>query len=430
MKSQHLVYVFLMLQILVNPINLKAQFQIEGEIRPRFEYRNGYRSLPDSVTSAAYLVTQRSRLGVKYQKDRMTFKFTIQDARVWGEEPLKTDVPSLGIYESWGEFRLFDSLSVRAGRQEVKVDNERFLGVANWSLKGITHDAAVFKYKKNCWKADMGFAFNQSTDAKNFGTDYNSSAYKNYIGTYKLLNYLWLMKNIGKLKLSIIGIDDGYQKRSTTNTLYVRGTMGTAIEYDLKPFIFNIRGFYQTGKDTIGTDISAFFFNAETSFKMSKLTAKLGYDYISGNDGKDTNNRMLNAFSTLYGNAHAYNGHMDFIKDVPKQSKLAGLTDIYLSINSKITGKFGLRCDVHFLNLQNNLLKDKSDLTVWDKYLGTEIDLLCNWDYSREFCFQAGYSTIFATPTLAYLVGGDDGRYNGWAWVMLTFKPGFLFTSK
>jgi hypothetical protein len=107
--------------------NAVAQFSITGELRPRYEYRNGYKQVRDSNTTAACFVSQRTRLALTYKTEKLSYKITFHDIRVWGDEQFKSDMPSVGLYEGWAELLLFDSLSLRAGRQEFSYNNERLL---------------------------------------------------------------------------------------------------------------------------------------------------------------------------------------------------------------------------------------------------------------------------------------------------------------
>ncbi|MCX6257030.1 MAG: hypothetical protein NTW49_03895, partial [Bacteroidia bacterium] len=110
MKPKSLFRIILVFLLALIAFQLEAQLTITGEIRPRFEFRDGYKRLPDSTTTPAYLVTQRSRLGFAYKTDKLNTKITIQDVRTWGDELLKSDVPSVAIYEAWAEFPVSDSL--------------------------------------------------------------------------------------------------------------------------------------------------------------------------------------------------------------------------------------------------------------------------------------------------------------------------------
>jgi len=399
-------------------IETYAQTTIDGEFRPRFEYRNGYKKLPDSSTTPNYVVTQRSRFNVKYESAKLKAKISFQDVRTWGDEVLKTDVPGIGLYEGWVEMLLVDSLSLKVGRQELSYDNERLLSKGDWNAKGVTHDAAVLKYKRFNWTVDIGNAFNQTSDATFFGTDYSAGG-----GNYKTLNYFWVTKQVKNLKVNATGIADGYQKTGTKNTLYIRGTYGGGVEYKLNDLNIAARGFSQTGKDMDGKDISAYYANVDISYLfIKKLTVLGGCEYISGNDATDTTNKKVNTFSTLYGSGHRYNGNMDYFTDMPKHTKGAGLVDGYLNIKYKFNDKASARADVHYFKLQNHYLKNKVNI---DRYLGSETDLSAQFDFSKEVSLTIGYSFMMATSSMEIIVGGDKDKFASWAFTTLTVKPKF-----
>ena len=71
---------------------------ISGELRPKIEYRNGVKTLLSKDQSAAFLVTQRSRLNISYKDAKIATLFSVQDVRFWGETPYKQDVPSLVVF--------------------------------------------------------------------------------------------------------------------------------------------------------------------------------------------------------------------------------------------------------------------------------------------------------------------------------------------
>ena len=61
-----------------------SQLTISGELRPRAEYRNGYKTLTPDDSEAALFVSQRTRLNTMYSTDDYTFFVSFQDVRVWG----------------------------------------------------------------------------------------------------------------------------------------------------------------------------------------------------------------------------------------------------------------------------------------------------------------------------------------------------------
>jgi hypothetical protein len=49
-----------------------AQFSVTGELRPRTEFRNGFKRLKSEGTDPAFFIEQRSRLYFDYELDRIS----------------------------------------------------------------------------------------------------------------------------------------------------------------------------------------------------------------------------------------------------------------------------------------------------------------------------------------------------------------------
>lgn len=402
-----------------------AQFTFSGELRPRGEFRKGYKMLPDENSIPAIFVSQRSRINIAYKTEKLNTKISFQDVRIWGDEAFKTDVPGFNLYEAWAEIPLCDSLSLKAGRQEFAYDNERLLTRSNWTQLGVSHDAALLSYKKNGLQVDFAGAFNQTAE-NTFGTDYT-----NCNTNYKTLNFLWISKKIKDgFKFSFLGITDGYQKDGTTNTIYLRGTFGGIIELTKeKNHSVALRGFYQTGRLQTGQEISAYYGNAEVSYIFhEKYTVLGGIEYISGKDALDTANKKSNVFNILYGSGHKFNGNMDFFTNMSKDTKGAGLVNPYLYFIFKLGEKSQFRADFHYFFLQNNYLNLINELV--NKALGVEADLTFSYDISNDASVLTGFSVINPTQQMKIFCGGDGNYYGTWGFVMLTVKPTFFKSDK
>jgi hypothetical protein len=397
----------------------KAQFNLGAELRPRVEYRDGYKRLPDTNSIAAYLITQRTRLNFSYSHSWFSTKISLQDVRVWGDEPLKKEVAGISLYEAWAEFKLVDSLFIKAGRQELLYDNERLFSPSSWSQKGISHDAAVLKLRKSGWSLDFGAAFNQYRDTT-FTTDYSALR-----DNYKTLNFLWLTKKWEHLKFSLMGVADGYQAKNTINTTYLRATYGGMFGFNTQGFSSELRGYYQSGQDDKGVFINAYYASADFFYKIKDfINLQLGGEYSSGKNYCDSTNKQVTYFTNLYGSSHKFNGSMDYFTK-PADEKYSGLVDIYLFVTGKISKKASVRCDVHYFALQNNFVENNE---VVKKYLGTEIDLSSKVDFSKEVSLSFGYSVMFPGNTLTVVQSGNTDHFSNWGWLMLTFKPNFLKT--
>ena len=71
------------LMIIAGP--MKAQFTISGEFKMRGEFRDGYLSLRDSSKTPYADVLGRARLQFDYKTDKITTRFSLYDAWVFGK---------------------------------------------------------------------------------------------------------------------------------------------------------------------------------------------------------------------------------------------------------------------------------------------------------------------------------------------------------
>jgi hypothetical protein len=402
--------------ILVSFIGAFAQFNLSAEYRPRFEFRDSYKLLPPSLgQTPAFMISQRTRLNVGFKWSIVNTYLSFQDVRIWGDEAMKKDVAGLGLYQGWAEIKVCDSFFVKAGRQEFVYDNERLLSNCNWLQKGVTHDAVLLKYNIKGFSADLAMAYNQSRDTVN-STDYNYS-----LGNYKALGFLWLKYRIkNHFMIQATFIADGYQKKNTTNTMYVRATHGGNVGYKSKYVNADLRGYYQFGKDETGKRISAFFNSLDVEVKpIDFFSIILGAEFQTGNNGKDSVNAKTNYFTTLYGSGHRFNGSIDFFTK-PSDTKYSGLIDTYLDLIFTIKKKYQLRSDFHYFRAGNNYVVNHE---VQNPYLGSEADIMARIPIVKDVELQLGYSAIIGSNSLVQMEGGNKKNFSHWAYVMLIVKP-------
>ena len=152
MKRIVLSVLFTGIIILLQNSGIKAQtVTISGEIRPRFEFRHGYKTLfPDDAKPASF-ISQRTRLNSYFANDNFKVFLSLQDVRVWGDvNQLNTkDVNGFSVHQAWAQMKLADFLQLKVGRQEVVYDDQRIFGSVGWAQQARSHDAALFKFLFN-----------------------------------------------------------------------------------------------------------------------------------------------------------------------------------------------------------------------------------------------------------------------------------------
>ena len=398
-----------------------AQFSLTGELRPRAEFRNGFKTLNTAESSPALFVEQRTRLNFGYIKDKMSFKVSVQDVRMWGNtaQSYKTDPSLLNLFEAYGVYRFDKKWAVKIGRQVLAYDNERFLGGLDWAQQGRSHDLVKFSYADSLgFSMDAGVAFNQ-----NVGVEPSklSSTFYNGTANYKTMQYLWLHKEYKGGKISLVVLNDGRQKVDTT-TAY-KQTMGLYAEQKAGAVALHEEAYYQTGKTAASADVSAYLFAFSAALPQAFASPELGVDYLSGTKAGSLKE---GSFEPTFGTNHKFYGFMDYfyVGNAHGQGgKTAGLIDIYLNTKFKTGAKSMILFNLHQFNAPVDVY---SGTTKLSSSLGQEADIIYNLNLYPGVNFKVGYSQLFSTKTMEAVKGTIRKGVNQWAWSMITFSPTFL----
>lgn len=397
-------------------------FTIGLEFRPRIEFRNGYKQLPNDTTKAAFFGTQRSRLYFNYSQPKFKFHTSIQDLRVWGQYGQTSSVGSLNVFESYVDAYLTENLFFRLGRQKVELDNGRLFSAANWSQAGRAHDGINLIYSKSKVSSELMCFFNQTTENV-FGTNFSPTTFSNYKSLQ--VHYLKLKLPLN-LSLTTINSADGFQSKTTPNTLYVRGNSGGRLEFEKGRWYVTMSGYYQYGQLQSGQKIDAYYLQPEIQFKTQKITTRLGMEYMSGDNSTKTSSHSQ-SFIPLYGVAWKFMGNMDYFTSFPNDTKKGGLINPYLFISYNINKKLSIRVDSHLFYSQNKVIDNNKN--VINPYLGFENDLSCKFQANDFTTIEYGFSYMIASKSMEFVRGGNSVITPVWSYLMITFKPE-VFSSK
>ena len=425
MKTLYKIQIILILSLF--SLNSFGQFTLSGEIRPRAEFRHGYKTLIPDNADAAFFISQRTRLNLDFKGDKFIVGFSLQNVRTWGDvsQLNKKDINGSAIHQAWGEIIFSPMFSLKVGRQEIAYDDQRIFGSVGWAQQARSHDAAIFKINSphGC-KINIGLAFNQNTENL-FGTDYIG------VKNYKTLQYLWFHRDFSNFGMSLLFLNNGMAYQDSTNKSDIKQkiaysqTTGTRLTYKYEQFSFSGSFYFQFGKNADNEKLAAsyyafaFDYKADENFKLGA-----GMEYLSGNSMSSTSTKDK-AFTPFYGTNHKFNGWMDYFY-VGNWGGNVGLIDGFIPI--KFTkNKVSVALIPHFFFAAADVLDSNGESLK--KSLGTEIDFTFGYTFSKSVKIQAGYSQMFATKSLEVLKGGNKNNTNNWAWVMLTFKPTF-FKSK
>ena len=390
------------------------QFNMSAELRPRFEYRHGFKTLIPDTLDAASFVSQRTRLNADYQSEKMDAHVALQNVRVWGDVSTLaiSDKNGITVHEAWAKLKLAPTLTLKLGRQEIAYDNQRLFGSVGWAQQARSHDALVVSYLLNKTnRLDFGFAVNENSETL-FDTDYT-------INNYKAFQYLWYHTNFDAIDLSFVILnnglafdDDGKQKIAYNQTI------GSRVTYKKNKLVTDASIYVQTGK-IASTKLSAFNAAFNANYKVNDMfNAGLGVEYLSGTDMSSTDNK-LKSFNPWFGTNHKFNGWMDYFY-VGNHFNSVGLLDVNATLAYN-KNRFSVKIVPHIFSsaaLVINALGEEMNSN-----LGTELDLVLAYKWTNDVNFQAGYSQLFATEAMEILKSGNKDNTNNWAWIMITVKP-------
>jgi hypothetical protein len=390
---------------------VKAQFSLSGELRPRTEYSHGYGTLAAEDQDPSLFTSQRTRLNFDYKMDLLKVGLVLQDVRIWGNQAqqVANEDFATSVHQAWAEMNLSKTLTLKVGRQELNYDDQRILGSVSWAQQGRSHDVALFKYS-NKVNVHFGIAHHENTNRKNNLYD-GPDAYKD-------LQFLWINRKTDNFNLSLLFLNNGKPVMvGTKQESKYSQTFGTHVEVPVDKVAFSGNLYFQMGEDGSNYSLNAYNLMAEATYQASEKSQFLiGYEILSGTDYNETEKNS--SFTPLYGTNHKFNGFMDYFY-VGNHLNNVGLSDGYVKFATS-KNKTAFNADVHFF-----ASAAKISATA-DNYLGTELDLTLTQTLNPVTKIAFGYSQMFGTESLQILKGGSKNAFNNWAYVMISVTPKFI----
>jgi hypothetical protein len=243
----------------------------------------------------------------------------------------------------------------RYGRQQITLDNHRFIGNVGWRQNKQTYDAFLFTNKSvEMLEITAGMI-----------TRVNDIVFNDINHEDLIFNIGYGGSGFGKLSFYYYGIENQSAPDTSVETTGLRFS-GSASR-----FLYTLEFANQQDYADSVLDIDADYSLIEFGVKVDPLTIKLGNELL-GTGGAD-------GFETPLATKHAFNGWADIFLNTPP----AGLQDTYLSVS----GKAG---PVALAGIFHNFTPD----TGGEDY-GTELDLLAEWQITGNYSGglkYAGYS--------------------------------------
>jgi hypothetical protein len=397
-----------------------------GEVRTRSELDH-----PSGQTGDAFTYL-RSRRGVRVDPaPRTRIVLQVQDSRVFGTEgsAVAPAVASnqLDLHQGYlqvGGVVRASSLTLRAGRQEIALGNERLVGAANWTNLARSFDGArILVAPRGAvagaepWTA-TAFVAVVNEQGRRFGSAATSTRTPrdHTVGGA----YLTFGTSDRTTLDATMLLDAGGQYRAYDAA--DRGTLDLRLRVprisSAVPLGLELEGAYQAGHQMFvgpasapvpGTaqSVRAWLLGARVKAPVGKSTLTLGADALSGDDAPADD--RYTAFSTLYATNHPFYGLIDVIGDPAATTRDRGLLDLFGSSTTPLARALSIRAEVHRFALA----------TGTERPLGWEADVVLPIKLNAAASVDVG-AALFRAQRGAEAVGiATNGTTSGWTYLQL-----------
>ena len=284
--------------------------------------------------------------------------------------------PSRGeLNQGWLSCTTIPDTVIKAGRQKILLDNQRFVGAVGWRQMEQTFDAVnLLNTSLGAFAANATYIWNVRTIAS---TDVNMQS--------PLVNLKYTFEGIGAVNgygywLDYDDPDDSgpFPYAFSTRTLGVRFDGKNAVADNLS-LLYTAEYANQADYQDNSEDYTADYYHfiggllaANSGARLTNISGKIAYEVLGSDNGV--------SFKTPLGTNHGFNGWADLFLTVPP----AGLRDLYGILSGSIAG---VKVDLIYHDFQADA--GGSDY-------GTEFDAMLTKKFADHYTLQATYANYNA----------------------------------
>ncbi len=277
----------------------------------------------------AYASTLRTRLHLQSPR-RSGFQFFVEGANVlalglddynagFGSTPDRIRFPVIAdpedtrLNQAWIDWQWYESINLRAGRQRIKLDNDRFVGNVGWRQNEQTYDAISMT-----GRFGQLATFYAYVDQVNRIFDQDTVAGRHRHASHFLRGGIELAEG-HQLASYFYAIDDRDAAALSNRTLGIR-YQGKTVLNGMRRLNWLIEWAHQNEYGDNPIDYSAHYLHARIDFDSGTgWRPRLGFEQLSGS------RQAGSAFRTPLATLHAFNGWADRFLTTPS----SGLNDWY-----------------------------------------------------------------------------------------------------
>ncbi len=393
-----------------------------GQARFRFEHFNNenFGAVQNDWGYALqrYMIHADAHLGQNIRVFAQLKSSLVDDGREVPVTPRPSDTDELDIEQLFLDVTLpigDDKLIARVGRQNLLFGAQRLIGPLDWTNVRRTFDGARLTYQlEKQFSIDAFLVRPVAVESEHFNDGNGNSTFYGLYGTWNVPKET--LPGTAKLEAYALGLNTQPGASAVDTDTY---TLGTRLSGTPKPWDYDIELDYQFGKSGAG-DIGAYSVAVEGGYTFADATFTprvfLGVDYASGDD--DAGNPDKGTFNQLFPTGHLYLGYIDVVGRANIIDVHPGV-ELMLLTNAKHAKKLSLRGEAHaFWRADTNdglygvtgaLSRPAGGSDA--SYVGSELDLLLNWQVDRHLNAYIGYSHFFAGDFIDDTGADDDIDY-------------------
>ena len=272
------------------------------------------------------------------------------------------------LNQLWLSFKGISDTEIKAGRQRIKIDNDRFIGNVGWRQLEMTYDAVMLTNKS---LSNTTIILGYINQAQTIKSEVNPMQTPFFNIAYNMTD---------------LGILTGYGYFIDNNEAHAKSNQTYGVSFDGKTKIregvtalYRLEYAYQKNYEQNPNNYSVDYSHIIGGINLHGVTFKGGMETLGGR-GKG------NAFQTPLATGHAFNGWADQFLATPAD----GLRDIYGLVTGKIKG-------IKLMGVYHTFNDDSGSLSY-----GKEYDFLAVKKFGKHYSLLAKY---------AYF-DGDNGRFD------------------
>ena len=408
-------------------------FTLSAQLMTRGEYVHG--AVADTNETYAAYVIERTRIYLHYQQPHLEVQIVPQHSGVWGT----TNGGTFNLREAWAKTDV-KGFFAQLGRQSLSYDDERVMGLDDWSMTGVYHDALKIGYEGFGHKLHLVGAYCQTNANMRGGT-----VYLNGNQPYKNMEMLWYHYDFKRwFSGSLLFVNTGIQSSkidalgNPEKKTYYQQMAGAYWRFRYEPATpagwwinADASFYYQFGKSADDVPINAWMVAVEAKAQANRwVQFNAGYFHMSGDENYTVpppgsiglqQHTHDHSFNLLYGSKHQFYGAMDFFYLQSFYGGYSpGLQDGHFGTTFTYQNMFDLQAQYHCLATTVDVLKAPTRL------LGHELELKAGYRPVKWVTITASYTFMQGTKTMEMVKRASNRNQSHYAYLSVILQPTFV----